>query len=182
MSHLLLLIGLPGSGKSSLTTQLMQQCPKRRIVSTDAIRSQLFGDERIQGDWLKIEREITRQFQQTVEQSNAGEVSEGIYDATNAVRSQRREAIELARTCGFTQITGVWLKTPLWLCLQRNYQRDRQVPENIILKMHRRLLGAVPRVEEGFDRLIELQPGFTIDAIPLTCLHRLTQKHKGTEF
>jgi predicted kinase len=169
MPHLLLLIGLPGSGKSSLTTSLMQQCPKRRIISTDTIRSQLFGDKSIQGSWLKIEQEIARQFQQTVHQIGRGEVSEGIYDATNAVRSQRRDAIALAFTCGFTQITGIWLKTPLWLCLQRNYQRDRQVPESVIFKMHRRLFGAVPSVEEGFDRLIELPPWFTIDSIPLTC-------------
>ena len=48
-SQLILLIGLPGSGKSSLAEQLVAQSPGSAIISTDAIRAQLFGDEGIQG-------------------------------------------------------------------------------------------------------------------------------------
>lgn len=170
MPHLILLIGLPGSGKSTLTRNLVQQCSKRRVISTDAIRSQLFGNESIQGSWLRIEREITHQFQQTVRQILMGEISEGIYDATNAVRKQRREAISLAFTCGFTHITGIWVRTPLWLCVKRNRQRDRYVPESIIFRMHRRLMAAPPNLEEGFYRLIELRPGFSQTNLPLPLL------------
>lgn len=153
--RLLLLIGLPGSGKSTLVRQLQCQDSSRRIVCPDAIRADLFGDESIQGPWLKIWREIERQFQQTVEQIAAGYVTEGIYDATNAVRRQRRQAIALARAAGFTEIWGIWLKAPLWLCLERNQQRDRQVPPGVLLQMHRRLVGAPPALDDGFDRLIE---------------------------
>ena len=156
-AHLILLIGLPGSGKSTIATQLVQQDPQRRVISTDGIRAQLFGDESVQGSWMKVQSEVERQLRQSVPQIQAGKVSEVIYDATNVVRKIRREAIALARDCGFTYFTGLWLNPPLSLCLERNQHRDRQVPVNIILDMHRALLGAPPSLAEGIDRLIEIK-------------------------
>lgn len=157
MVRLILLVGLPGSGKSSLATVLLQHCPQRRLIATDMIRSQLFGDAAMQGHWLKIWREVGRQFQQTTQQILIGQASEAIYDATNAVRRDRRRAIVLARACGFTTIIAVWLNTPLAVCLERNRQRDRHVPEAVILGMHRRLMGAPPSLIDGCDRLIEIK-------------------------
>lgn len=105
---------------------------------------------------------VDRQMHQTLQQILRGEVSEAIYDATNVVRRQRRQAIDQMRGCGFTHITGLWLKTPLWLCLSRNRHRDRQVPEEVILQMHRRLSGAPPSLADGFDRLVILYPGYLL--------------------
>jgi predicted kinase len=153
---LIVLIGLPGSGKSSLAQELLWQNSKRRLTSTDAIRSQLFGDEATQGSWLEIWREVERQFRLSVQQIQAGDIDEALYDATNAVRKQRLEAIALARACGFTHLTGLWLDVPLGVCLERNKQRDRQVPEGVILHMQRSLSDAPPSELEGFDRLIRL--------------------------
>jgi len=158
MPRLLLLIGLPGSGKSTLAVQLLQACPQRRLISTDAIRAQLFGDEQIQGDWLLVWREVERQLRDAVQCIKAGTVTDAIYDATNVVRKQRRQAIALARECGFTQITGVWLNTPISVCMQRNQSRDRQVPQDVIARMYRRLWGAPPSTQEGLNELIELSP------------------------
>ena len=183
MVKLILLIGLPGSGKSSLARQMLAENPQRPLISTDGIRSQLFGDEAQQVPWLLIWREVQRQFQQAVVQIsstatamtalastedsemrgllNGGKFStqvanarEAIYDATNAQRQHRREIIELARVTGFTHITGLWLDTPVWLCLARNRRRVRQVPEDVILRMHRQFQDAPPTLQEGLDRLI----------------------------
>lgn len=149
MTKLLLLIGLPGSGKSTLAKKILAECPQLQLISTDAIRGQLFGSEATQGSWLLIWREIERQFQQVI---MAGRPA--IFDATNAQRRDRRELITLARDFGFTHITGVWVKTPVWLCLARNRKRDRQVPEEIILRMHRQLRDVPPSLAEGLDSLI----------------------------
>ncbi len=149
MTKLILLIGLPGSGKSTLAKQLLIECPQMQLISTDAIRGQLFGSEIIQGPWLLIWQELERQLQQAITRDQGV-----IFDATNAQRKNRREVINLARNCGFTQITGVWVKTPVWLCLARNQRRIRQVPENIILRMYRQLRDAPPSQEEGIDELI----------------------------
>ncbi len=150
-SALFLLIGLPGSGKSTWVKQLLAECPQIHLISTDGIRGQLFGNETIQGHWLLIWREIRRQLLQAQKQGKTV-----IYDATNAQRRQRRKVIALARGFGFTHITGLWADTPVWLCLARNRKRDRQVPEAVIFKMHRQLRDAPPTLEEGLDSIIRL--------------------------
>lgn len=158
MSNLILLIGLPASGKSSLAQQLLGEDSRRLLISTDAIRRQIFGDEAIQGAWLLIWRELERQLQQAVSQIARGVATEAIYDATNAQRRHRREVITLARATGFTKITGLWLDTPVWLCLARNKKRTRSVPDNVILRMHRQLRDAPPTRLERLDCLIHYQP------------------------
>lgn len=179
--HLIVLIGLPGSGKSTLAQVLVNNygCG---LVSTDAIRGRLFGDEATQGPWPQIWQEVEQAFRgvtgvrsgQVVRKrrsdaanlltdSPSHEISHTLYDATNAARRQRREVILLGRRCGFWQITGLWLDVPLALCLERNRRRDRQVPEAIIEQMHRRLAGAPPSLSDGFDTLIHLPPNFCPD-------------------
>ena len=149
MTKLILLIGLPCSGKSTLAKQLLTECSQMRLISTDAIRGQLFGSEAIQGAWPLIWQEIERQFQQAIN------LDQGvIFDATNTQRKNRREVITLARDFGLTHITGIWLRTPIWLCLARNQRRIRQVPEDIIFRMHRQIRDAPPSLEEGIDELI----------------------------
>ncbi|WP_017653598.1 AAA family ATPase [Fortiea contorta] len=153
MTQLILLIGLPGSGKSTLATQLLAQRPQMQLISTDAIRGRLFGSEATQGPWLLVARETHRQLQSAIISRQTA-----IYDATNAQRRHRRELISTARDFGFTHITGMWLDTPVWLCLARNKKRLRRVPEEIILRMHRQLRDAPPNVVEGLDCLIRFSP------------------------
>ena len=179
--HLVVLIGLPGSGKSTLAQTLVNDygC---QLVSTDAIRGRLFGDEATQGPWPLIWQEVEQAFRAVTgvrsgqivlkRRSDAAkpltdapspEISHTLYDATNAARRQRQEVIQLGRRCGFRQITGLWLDVPLALCLERNRRRDRQVPEAIIEQMHRRLTAAPPSLSDGFDTLLHLPPNFCPD-------------------
>jgi predicted kinase len=149
MAKLILLIGLPGSGKSTLASQLIAAYPGSHLVSTDAIRAQLFGSEAVQGEWLQVWRQVRCEFQQAAQCSPLA-----IYDATNAIRRYRREAIALAREIGFTDLVGLWIDTPVAVCLERNQKRDRIVPEEVILRMHASLVDAPPVQAEGFDYLI----------------------------
>jgi predicted kinase len=160
MTRLILLIGLPGSGKSSLAQQLVAECPQHRLIATDAIREQLFGDEAIQGSWLLVWSEVQRQLSQAGEEKR-----QAIFDATNAARKHRREAIATSRDRGFTHITGLWLDTPVQECLERNRLRLRQVPEEVILQMHRQLVDAPPTLADGLDRLIRYSATSTEIAI-----------------
>ena len=154
MVRLILLIGLPGSGKSSLAQQMLEANPKLLLISTDRIREKLFGNEAIQGPWFLVWQEVDRQFRQAVVPLSRAVAPAAIYDATNAQRRHRREALALARATGFTHITGLWVDTPVWLCLARNRRRTRQVPEDAIFRMHRQLRDAPPSRNEGLDCLI----------------------------
>ena len=151
---LIVLIGLPGSGKSTLARQIIAQCPDCWLISTDAIRAHLFGDEATQGPWMQVWREVQRQFRRAAQQINCGVSRAAIYDATNVQRKQRRRVLSLARATGFNHIIGLWLDVPLMVCLSRNQQRDRVVPEFVMQKMYRQLTDAPPAITEGLERLI----------------------------
>ncbi len=162
---LLMLVGIPGSGKSTWARDFVLAHPRYRIVSTDALRAQLYGDESIQGDWLRIWQQVMTQWQRGIDGIQRGELEGVIYDATNARRRHRKEAIAAARQTGFTRITLVWFDLPLSLALERNRGRgsktdpegrSRQVPADIIAAMHRQLQGAPPSVQEGVDRVLVL--------------------------
>jgi predicted kinase len=159
MTKLILLIGLPGSGKSTLAQKLIAEPPRSLLVSTDTIRSQLFGDEAIQGPWLLVWQELQRQLQQAALAIVQGKATVAIFDATNAARQQRQDAIALCRETGFTHIIGLWLDTPIWLCLSHNRRRQRQVPEEVIFRMYRQLRDAPPTLADGFDELIRYHLG-----------------------
>jgi predicted kinase len=154
MASLILLIGIPGSGKSSLAAQLQQSQLGCLLISTDQIRARLFGDEAIQGAWWLIWQELEHQLRSAVEQIQVGQATLAIYDATNTRRRYRREIIALARAVGFTCMIGVWLDPPFELCRQRNQHRSRQVPEAILHRMYRQLWSCPPRLREGFDLLL----------------------------
>jgi predicted kinase len=150
---LIFLIGIPGSGKSTLAARLMLQS-SCLLISTDQIRAELFGDEAVQGSWRLIWQEVQRRFAEAASQIQAGQANLAIYDATNARRRYRREALALARSTGFTSISGIWLNPSLEVCLRRNQQRLRQVPEEVLQRMHRQLWSCPPRLREGLDLLL----------------------------
>lgn len=153
----LMLIGVPGSGKSTLCEFLRAQNPRVYLISTDAIRAELFGDASYQGPWPLIWREIERRLDQAVTQSRHGSACGAIYDATNAVRRHRKAVLHAAIASGFTRLSGLWLDPPIETCLSHNRMRERQVPEQVIRQMQRQLRTDPPTLAEGFSRLVHYQ-------------------------
>ncbi|RFP63131.1 MAG: AAA family ATPase [Limnothrix sp. CACIAM 69d] len=146
--RLILLIGPPGCGKSTLARQWQAAAPDRHWISTDAIRAELFGDAAVQGDWSAIWQVVCDRLQTAI--ANA---ADAVYDATNADPRQRQRILETARELGFNQIIGWWVQTPLEQCLAWNAQRDRQVPAHVIERMAQQLDQSPPELAEGFDQL-----------------------------
>ncbi len=152
-----LIIGLPGSGKSTWARRFQQAGPEIAYISTDQIRGELFGDEAIQGSWPQVWQRVQQDFQIVVQQTDEGQVSGALYDATNVQRRGRRRVIQAARSSGFTRLQAVWLDVPLATCLERNQRRARQVPTDIINAMSRQLAGAPPHPDEGFAAVYRLR-------------------------
>lgn len=148
-----ILIGCPSSGKSTLAAEIVKSDNNYRIVSTDTIRKQLFGDETIQGNWQQVETEVLRQIQQHLE---AGHPI--IYDATNAQRPWRIALLQNLQQYSDIQWIGWYLETPLATCQTWNQQRQRQVPENIIIQMHQSLTKLPPIAAEGFTAVYSIDP------------------------
>ncbi|CAN1212495.1 AAA family ATPase [Tumidithrix helvetica PCC 7403] len=153
MAGAILLIGVPGSGKSTLIKELLRsprsETSPTQVISPDLIRESLYGSASEQGRWEEIWAQVQQEFTQAAKLQHSV-----IYDATNYKRQYRQEAIALARSHGFKPITGLWLNVPLWICLNRNQARDRQVPEDIIVEMYRCLTFNPPSLEDGFDHLM----------------------------
>jgi predicted kinase len=127
--------------------------PRWRIVSTDAIRAQLFGDEAIQGPWLSIEHELDRQLRDAQGAMTQQQLDGVICDATHCRRRNRRRMLAQLKVLGFETIDGLWFDVPLDLCLQRNRARSRQVPPEVITAMQRQISSTPPTSAEGFRAL-----------------------------
>jgi predicted kinase len=151
---IILLIGLPGSGKSTWAAGFISLNPDYRVVSTDATRAALYGNEATQGDWQTIWRVIQQDLRQWIGQIDQDLVQGVVFDATNARRRYRRRLIQYLMQLGYSPIGAIWFDVPLADCLRRNAQRSRQVPEPVLQRMHRQLEGGVPSVAEGLDFLV----------------------------
>lgn len=160
ISHFL--IGPPSSGKSTFAKQLLQLIPTARIVSTDAIRSLLLGDENIQGDWSLIQENVLLQIQEAFK---AGQPV--IYDATNAFPEWRKSLLSRVRDDN-VQWMAWHLQTPLALCKVWNKQRQRLVPETVIERFFQALQEFPPAQKEGFamvNSVAVTERGFDISQV-----------------
>jgi len=147
----IVLIGLPGSGKSCLAGRLKREIPNSVVVSSDRIRKLLYGREEIQGD--------PRDVFSIADGKIINGVRDGrivIYDATNLHLQTRKRLISMLREIGASHIIGIWVNTPLEVCLERNRARRRKVPLFAIERMVAQALSEKPRLEDGFDEFIEL--------------------------
>lgn len=158
MLRVIILIGIPASGKSSLTNNLIHSYSTPiTVISPDLIRVQLYGLAAIQGNWQEIYEQIELQFRQSYQTQKSV-----IYDATNCHSQYRREIVTLAKQIGFNSVTGIWLNVPLWICLQRNERRANPVPEDVISEMYKSLMQRSPSLSEGFDYLM-IKDGSELD-------------------
>ena len=155
-----LLIGPPASGKTTLARDLAPLLQSESgepalVLSTDAIRAELFGDAAVQGPWDEIRAVLLQRLDEAVA---AGRPV--IVDATHARRPWRllyTQALALPRP---VEWIGWWLTTPLPTCLEWAARRERPVPPAVIKEFHaainHRQFG--PCRAEGFAAIATLNP------------------------
>ena len=153
-----LLIGAPGSGKTTLARDLApllvgEHGQAAVLLSSDAIRAELFGDAAVQGPWQAICPVLVQRLKAAVA---AG--SPVIIDATNARRPWRLLYTQQLELPAPVEWIGWWLTTPLPTCLAWAGRRQRPVPEAVIREfhaaIHNRQCG--PCCAEGFAAIVTL--------------------------
>lgn len=154
MKKLILMCGIPASGKSTTAKTLSAYMDNAPIVSMDDIREMLFGTRKCQqqGDMvynLAVNR-VIRLFR---------ECDIVIFDATNRSAKARKQVIQDIQTCFDCYVYCIFMNTPLDVALDRNSNRDEsiQVPPAVIHRMYNTL--QPPTNDEYFyEKIFEITP------------------------
>ena len=140
MAELILMIGLPGSGKSTYVKNKYDYSrifyKNTTILSSDEIRKQLYGDENDQTH--------NEEVFQYIKDTSVKKLEKGqrvIIDATNLTRKARQSITDYVdQKLSFYEygfIKFIVVATPYYQCLENNRKRSRQVPENVIKRMYK---------------------------------------------
>lgn len=133
MSKVIIMGGLPGSGKSTRAKEIAEKYGYE-IFSSDAYRKKINGSEEDQSNGKLIFDTLYKDALQAVKDGkdiifDSCNVSKySIYNIMNALKGQPVEYI-------------YWfMDTPLQECLERDDKRDRHVGESVINKFQKQLL------------------------------------------
>lgn len=120
-----MLIGLPGAGKSEYARSI--NIDNTVVCSSDAMRKELFGDEKIQDNPALVFEKLLIKAKEYL--SSGVNV---IFDATNLTRKHRIHTLKQLPDC-YKYATVVWSKYEV--CIERDKQRERTVGESVIKRM-----------------------------------------------
>ena len=154
-----LLIGPPASGKTTLAT-VLAALVGGQVLSTDAIRAELFGDAGIQGPWAEVEAALHNRIRE--------EVAAGvplILDATHGQRPWRLAITQALALPAPVQWIGWWLTTPLDQCLAWDQARERQAGAEVIERVHGYLPSAIYVPDPIFLRKLNEDPSLRAEKL-----------------
>jgi predicted kinase len=142
MARLIMLIGLPGSGKSTYAKQYLDDHIENTVwCSSDGIRKELYGDENIQGNPQTVFEHLHNKVGMYLHRGY-----NVIYDATNVTRKNRRGVINKFNNIADIEAHIVW--APFEECVARDNERVKKVGEDVIRKFLYRWQS--PNYDEGF--------------------------------
>ena len=130
MNKLYVMVGLPASGKSTIAAEYIER-HDAVLVSSDAIRAEIYGDENCQDDPSKVF--------DLMKKRTVAALREGynvVYDATN-INSKRRISLlrDIKKQVAQVIPVAVLVLCPVDECIERDALRNRTVGEAVINKM-----------------------------------------------
>lgn len=143
MTKLLMMYGLPGSGKTTQAKELEKEGTHVR-VNKDDIRKEYFPD------WTrKNEKEVIY-----IEDSEIiAELREGnnvVVDDTNLHPKHETRLKKIAADEG-AEFESMFIDTPLEICIRRNNKRDRPVPLEAIISMYNKYIAPIKEKHVEYD-------------------------------
>ena len=139
--RIVVLTGLPGSGKSTYLERLGVGA-----LSSDAVRGLLADDETDQSIHLEVFATLRYLLQRRLALGRPVTY----VDATNLTPRERRPYIRTGQIYGCA-VEAVFFDVPVEVCRERNRARARMVPEDALERMAEKM--TPPAKEEGFSRV-----------------------------
>lgn len=144
---LYVLVGLPASGKSTYAKNNLLD--KAKLLSSDAIRKELFNDETHQADNKAV---FTTLYNRAREYLRNGD--NVVIDSTSINKFERARVLRNFEGFDIEKI-AIFINTPVKVCCERDLLRSRTVGKDVIYKYKRKF--ERPTIDEGFDNVIEVK-------------------------
>ena len=138
-----MLIGLPqpGCGKSTYAKNILKEDSSVIIVSSDAIRKELYGSEEDQSHNQEVFNEVFKRTRDAIKDNK-----HCIIDSTNLSRRRRIAFLKQFNNC---EKRATVFAIPFEVCCERNNSRERIVPQHVMDRMYHSF--EPPHYAEGFD-------------------------------
>jgi predicted kinase len=147
---LIMMVGVPGSGKTTVAKKVVDK--GFHYLNADQIRAELYGSEGEQGDKEQVFGIFFERLEEAMKQGLSI-----IIDNTNLNPRQREPILERAKRYGYLDVQLWFLDVPLPLCLSRNQNRERIVPDDIVTNMYNELnKNGRPKRSEG--KIVIIKP------------------------
>jgi predicted kinase len=141
------MVGVAGSGKTTWSKEYVKKFPNNIRLSTDECRAIAGVSEGDQTVSHVVFNSIYLITEHLLKQGR-----DVIIDATNYNRKSRKRFVDIAKktnsTVGAVMVGG---QLSISALIQRNNNRDRKVPEDVIKRQHTEF--QIPHIDEGFDAL-----------------------------
>ena len=143
MAKLIVMVGVPGSGKSTYAKNHFEN--NAEILSSDALRKELFGDENNQKNNDILFSELYSRARNFL--NNNKNV---VIDATNINVFERKRMLKNFEDLNVEKIAVV-IQTSIEKCLKQNAQRERRVDDSVIEMFFKNF--EMPTTAEGFNKI-----------------------------
>ena len=132
-NHVVILRGVPGSGKTTWATNWVASGNRRLRINRDDIRYALFGR------YVDVDENLVTKTHNAILREAMRTHYDIVIDNTNIDADKLRALVRHIERQGGYVVDIIAMDTPLDECVRRDSARDRVVGEDVIRRMHVRL-------------------------------------------